>query len=172
MALFLGSLGILFLGSVVAYVVIRVRAGEWPPPGLPPPPRGLWSSTLWILAGSGTIQAALAAARAHRLAALRVLLAATLATGLAFLASQALAWYRMAFQLAPGHSSLYVYLFYFVTGLHAAHVLAGLLPLAVVTVNAFYGRYSALRHAGVRYCAMYWHFLGGVWLTLFAMIML
>jgi heme/copper-type cytochrome/quinol oxidase subunit 3 len=39
-------------------------------------------------------------------------------------------------------------------------------------VNSFYGRYSSWNHNGIRYCTMYWHFLGGVWLALFAMLVL
>jgi heme/copper-type cytochrome/quinol oxidase subunit 3 len=37
-------------------------------------------------------------------------------------------------------------------------------------VNAYYDRYSALYHTAVRFCTMYWHFLGVVWITLYGML--
>ena len=74
-------------------------------------------------------------------------------------------------QNATIRSSLYAYLFYVLTGLHAAHVIGGLVPLVVVTVNSAYGRYSSVFSAGVRQIAIYWHFLGVVWLVLFAVIL-
>jgi len=56
------------------------------------------------------------------------------------------------------------------TGLHAAHVVGGLIPLAVVTVRAFRDRYSPAAFAGVAYTAVYWHFLTAVWLVLFTIL--
>ncbi|MCZ6542722.1 MAG: cytochrome c oxidase subunit 3, partial [Planctomycetota bacterium] len=62
--------------------------------------------------------------------------------------------------------------FYVLTGVHALHVIGGLIPLAAVTIRSFRNRYSSTDHAAVRYCAMYWHFLDGVWIVLFATLML
>jgi cytochrome c oxidase subunit 3 len=69
-------------------------------------------------------------------------------------------------------ANLYGFTFYMLTGLHAAHVIGGLALLAIVTVRAFCGRYSANAHAGVLYSTMYWHFLDGVWLVMFAVMLL
>ena len=38
-----------------------------------------------------------------------------------------------------------------------------------MTARAFAGRYSPAFHPGVRYSAMYWHFLDVVWLVMFAL---
>ena len=49
--------------------------------------------------------------------------------------------------------------------------------MAVVTQRALAGRYVAqaragtFRGAGVHYCAMYWHFLDGVWIVLFVTLL-
>lgn len=170
LGVFLISLGVLFVAGIVAYSVIRVRAGAWPPPGSPPPPRALWLSTALILGTSGAIQWAVACVRAHARLRFRIALSLTLALALAFCASQVAAWSH--FRAAQGtlRPGLYEYLFYFMTGLHGLHVLGGLVPLVVITVNAFYERYSPLSPGGVRFCAAYWHFLGGVWLVLFWML--
>lgn len=172
MMIFLISLAVLFLASIVAYLAIRMQSEAWPPPGLPPLPRTLILSTALILLGSVTIQTAYACARANRRHALRASLFATLLLGVAFLVSQIISWLQLLGERTTMHSHLFGWLFYFLTGLHALHVIGGLLPLAVVTVNAFYDRYSPLRHSAVRFSAMYWHFLGGAWITLYALLAL
>ncbi|HMB68051.1 MAG TPA: cytochrome c oxidase subunit 3 [bacterium] len=172
MAIFLVSLAVLFLASLVAYVVIRFQADVWPPPDLPPLPRSLILSTALIFLGSVTIQAAVAFARANRQWALRASLLATFLLGCAFLVSQTVSWAHLVIARTTPTSHLFGWLFYFLTGLHAAHVVGGLIPLGVVTVNAFYGRYSPLRDTGVRFSAIYWHFLGAVWITLYGTIAL
>jgi cytochrome c oxidase subunit 3 len=172
MAIFLVSLAVLFLASLVAYVVIRLQAEVWPPPDLPALPRTLLVSTALIFLGSVTIQTAVVFARRNRQWALRVSLLATFLLGCAFLVSQTVSWAHLVIARTTPTSHLFGWLFYFLTGLHAAHVVGGLIPLGVVTVNAFYGRYSPLHDTGVRFSAVYWHFLGGVWITLYGTIAL
>lgn len=53
--------------------------------------------------------------------------------------------------------------FYMMTGMHAFHVLTGVLFLAVVLRNGLLGHYSAERHWGVEACANYWHFVDIAW---------
>jgi cytochrome c oxidase subunit 3 len=161
---------VLFLASIAATLIIRLREGSWPPPGMPDPPRGLWISTAILLVSSVTMQWAVESARRNRSDALRVSTLATTILGVGFLVSQAANWLHWIGLDATIRSSLYAYLFYVLTGLHAAHVIGGLVPLVVVTVNAWYGRYSSAFHSGVRQCAVYWHFLGVVWLVLFGLI--
>ncbi|MBL8063138.1 MAG: cytochrome c oxidase subunit 3 [Anaerolineales bacterium] len=54
--------------------------------------------------------------------------------------------------------------FYFMTGMHAFHVLTGLIFLAVVWNNARKGIYTAEKHWGVEAAAVYWHFVDLVWI--------
>jgi cytochrome c oxidase subunit 3 len=171
MFLFLVSLGILFLASMVATIVIRLRTGVWPPPGMPPPPPRLWVSTAILAVSSITMQWAVESARRNRKDSLKVAMISTTLLAIAFLTSQVMNWWEWVGQSATIRSSLYAYLFYVLTGLHAAHVLGGLVPLVVVSVNAVYGRYSSLFHNGVRQCAIYWHFLGVIWALLFTVIL-
>ena len=174
MRLFLLSLGVLFAASVIGYVSIRLLViGE--PPALPPLPRGLWLSTLVLPASSGTMQTALGAARRGRRRRLAGGMAATTVLGFAFLGVQAMCWIQWAGPMSQslgGSEQAYLLTgFYVLTGLHALHVIGGLIPLTVVTARACAGRYSADHHPGVAYIAMYWHFLAGVWLVLFATLM-
>jgi cytochrome c oxidase subunit 3 len=171
MFLFLVSLAVLFLASIVATIIIRVRAGSWPPPGMPPPPRGLWLSTAILIVSSATMQWAVESARRDRRDSLRFATLLTTILGFAFLGSQVANRLHWVGQNATIRSSLYAYLFYVLTGLHALHVVGGLVPLVIVSVNSAYGRYSSVFHAGVRQVAIYWHFLGVVWIVLFAVIL-
>jgi len=166
------ALSMLFGASIFGYLVIRNRAEVWPPPGVPRLPATLWVSTLIIVISSFTMQSALRAARADRQAALRTGLALTTLLGGAFLLSQTLNWFALVAANLTAKTNLYGFTFYMLTGLHAAHVVGGLVPLAVITMRAFAGRYSAAAHEGVAYTAVYWHFLGGVWVILFAVLML
>jgi cytochrome c oxidase subunit 3 len=53
--------------------------------------------------------------------------------------------------------------FYMMTGMHAFHVLTGLIFLAVVWVNARKGLYDE-KHYPVEAAAVYWHFVDVVWI--------
>ncbi len=173
MVLFLVSLSVLFIASIVGFLVVRLRAPVWPPPGSQGLPKGLWVSTFILLASSATLHAALRAVRGGRRQAVSGWLAATTFLGLAFLTSQAVNWIRLfGLEGGPKESGLYAFTFYILTGLHALHVLGGLIPLGITTFRSLAGRYTARSHAGLRYMSMYWHFLDGVWLVLFAILLI
>ena len=54
--------------------------------------------------------------------------------------------------------------FYMMTGMHAFHVLTGLIFLGVVWNNARKGVYTAEKSWGVEAAAVYWHFVDLVWI--------
>lgn len=166
-SLFLVSLGVLFAASMVGFLVIRVRAAAWPPPGVPGLPAGLWIGTGVLLLSSVTAHWALRSARGGKTSAVGPALAATWGLGALFLAMQVVNWLGLMAAEVTAGSSLYGFTFYMLTGLHGAHVIGGLIPVAVVTVKAFRGAYTADEHRGVTYAAMYWHFLDGIWLVMF-----
>lgn len=172
MAVFLASLSVLFVASLVGYAAVRATAPEWPPAGAPPLPRTLWLSTLLLVASSGALHAALVGARRGRQDLVRAGLLATCALGLGFLVTQALAWSTLAERMPPTTATQYSFTFYMLTALHAAHVLGGVAPLGVSTVRGLLGRYGPDEHGGLRLVAMYWHFLDAVWLALFVALYL
>ncbi len=55
-------------------------------------------------------------------------------------------------------------IFYMMTGMHALHVLSGVIFLAIVYRNGRNGLYSQERHFAVEACAVYWHFVDVVWI--------
>ncbi len=55
-------------------------------------------------------------------------------------------------------------IFYMMTGMHAFHVLTGVIFLWIVYRNARKDVYSAERHWGVEAATVYWHFVDVVWI--------
>ena len=62
--------------------------------------------------------------------------------------------------------------FYVLTVGHWIHLLGGLIMLLVLSIKAFLGSYNAAYHTGVWQGAIYWHFLGGLWIYLLLFISL
>jgi cytochrome c oxidase subunit 3 len=173
MWILLAALGVLFAASIAGYLVVRLRAPEWPPPGMPRLPRGLWITTLVIVACSVTIGRAVASIRLGRTGNTARWLQTTLGLGLVFLAAQAINWWALVTAHVTAQTkNLYAFTFYMLTGLHAAHVIGGLILLGVVIVRARRGRYGSDHHDGVTYAAMYWHFLDVVWVVLFGVLLI
>lgn len=172
MTVLLVSLSILFMASALAFVLIRQRSASWPPAGFPALPRSLWLSTALILLASVTAHGALRAIRREDQGGLKRGLWLTLVVGVLFLVLQSYNWWEFLQRIRPPlqMEGAYLGMFYVLTGLHAAHVVGGLVPLAIVLWNAYRGKYSRNFHPGVRYCTLYWHFLDVVWVVLFVAI--
>ncbi len=100
--------------------------------------------------------------------------AATLLLGLLFLAGQAIAWSRLtavgyAFDRSATPAS---YFFYLITGLHAAHLLLGILALILCLSTLSWFKRVEYRQIAVDVTAWYWHTMSLAWLLLFAVLAL
>jgi cytochrome c oxidase subunit 3 len=175
MWLFLITLGVLFLATILGYLVVRMNpdpAEPFIPVDAPPLPRLLLLSTAALLGSSATMHATVRAIRAGARSRAASAAGLTLLLALAFLAVQGWAWLDLWRSELRIDDSLYAWTFYVLTGLHAAHVIGGLVPLAIVCVRARGGHYTPEHPEGAVYCAMYWHFLDGVWIILYATLWL
>ena len=170
MLILLGSLTVLFGASVIGYAITRAQNTAWIAPGMPPLPRTLWLSTAAIIALSATLEFTLKSTRKNQLSSAWRALSAAWVLALLFVLCQVLCWLSLS-RAVFAHTTLYPFTFYFLTGLHAAHVFAGFVPLSIVTTKLRGGEYSSSRYAGLEYCVQYWHFLGGVWLILFGTLL-
>lgn len=54
-------------------------------------------------------------------------------------------------------------IFFAMTGMHALHVLSGIIFLLIVWNNGRRGHYSTEKHWGVEACAIYWHYVDVIW---------
>lgn len=165
--LFLGSLTMLFVGFTSAYVVRRAAA-DWAPLDAP---RILWANGAVLIASSVTLEVARRRLRGWDLVGTQAWLALTGALGGLFLAGQLLGWRALAAQgvfLATNpHSSF----FYVLSGLHALHLVAGLLWFGVVMWRVRRMAYTPGEDALALF-ATYWHFLTALWLYLFVLLFL
>lgn len=161
-----GSITMLFFGLVSAYSGRR-GGMDWGAVAAPP---ALWVGTAAILGSSVSLEAARRALARGAQRSFVAQLLGVAALGIAFLAAQISAWRALAdagvFLASSPHSS-YLYLF---TGVHGAHLAGGLIALGVVLSQGRQGAYDARHRGGVDAFAIYWHFLGVLWLTLFAVL--
>ncbi len=182
MWLLLLTLGVLFAATAIAFLVMRfvpvpsTNPNPEPIPDLPPLPAIIWLGAPILIVSSITMQRAVAAARAGAGTTLTRMMTITLALGFAFLGVQTIAWTQWvgptADVLQGANRVFLVTSFYVLTSLHAMHVIGGLIPMTVVALRARRGVYAANNAQGVEYCAMYWHFLDGVWIVLFALLLI
>jgi len=189
MTVFLASLAVLFLATMIGFVIMLVifrnQREAFDPdtggvrqieamPALPDLPAVLWISTVLMLLSSATIQWARASVQRGGQRGLRAGMTLTLALGLAFLALQTMAWldWNAAVQQIDHDAYRFgVMSFYVLSMVHAIHVVGGILPMFVTTGRAFAGRYSATDNAGVRHLALYWHFLDVIWVVMFGLML-
>ena len=170
MWLLLASLSMLFGAILVGFLVLRGRAEQWPPPGSPPLPPGLWVSTALLVILSAVLVLAERGARSGHGAIRDRMLAVAVLLAVAFLAAQTANWMRMTEYSVLPDQSLFVWFFYVLTILHAGHVLCGLVPLALVAVRSRAGRYAEGDSEAVHLVGMYWHFLLATWIAIFAVL--
>ena len=87
---------------------------------------------------------------------------ATIGLGILFLAGVVGVEWRLApFAVSDGAPAA---VFFMMTGMHAFHVLTGVIILAIVLRNGLRGKYTPERHWGVEAAANYWHFVDLVWI--------
>ena len=163
----MGSMSVLFMATLVAYVWTRMLNPVWKTPSMPELPLGLFASTAMIVGMSAAMHHAVRAIKQNKNESLLRDLWLALAFGVGFMLGQVLNWRSMAPALhADLPHPLYPFTFYMVTGVHAAHVVGGFIPLGIVIARAKRRGYTSSEHEGVRLVRQYWDFLGVVWLIL------
>jgi cytochrome c oxidase subunit 3 len=165
--MFLGTVTMLFAAFTSAYIVRRAGS-DWRPVELP---AILWLNTAVLAASSVALEASSRLGERSRWQTAWAASGAALALGVAFLAGQIAAWRQMmaaGVYLPTSPHSSFVYM---LTGAHGVHVVAALAVLAWAfawtRVAAQDPRAWAARMSLSR---TFWHFLGGVWLFLFALV--
>jgi heme/copper-type cytochrome/quinol oxidase subunit 3 len=171
MLILLASLSILFAASLVAHAVTRAESESWPDARAPGLLVGLSSVSVTLVAISAALHAALHAVRKNRFSSVVRALGLSLVLVGVFLLIQGHNWDLVArAQAGVQSTSLYLFTFYLLTVLHAVHVAAGIVPLAIVFSRARRKEYTSSRYDGLRFCAQYWDFLLAVWAVLVVVV--
>ncbi|MDR6608670.1 cytochrome c oxidase subunit 3 [Pseudomonas synxantha] len=171
--LFLAVVSSLFLLFLLAFIA-RSQMADWLPLTEPLAPLAnpwpLWLNSAFLVCSCIALQWSRMAARKDRLDATVIGFALGGVFAIAFLAGQLWVWQRFVawgYFVASNPANSF---FYLLTGVHGVHLLGGLIA---------WGRTVAklLRHvplpqlsASVELCAIYWHYLLGLWFVLFALL--
>jgi len=170
------GIGTFFTVLVMVALLLRRPAADWRAQDAPSTIHALWISTALLLASSLAIEMAARHARhgtSARAAVLRRLRVGLL-LGLGFLGAQASLWLSWWWAGLVPSSSGFAAVFFVCTGLHALHVLGGLTFLLFLERRFRQrdgaGTPGARVLSSVRLAAVYWHFMGVIWLVLFALL--
>jgi cytochrome c oxidase subunit III len=162
----LATAGMLFAGFASAYLVRREGA-DWV---REPLPTILIFSTMILLISSATLEISRSALRRGESTAALLWAGATTFLGLAFLAGQLDAWKQLAAQGVYLPSGPYSSFFYVLTAVHGVHLGGGIIALAYLLWRIWRSEPGRGIMDVFRSCAMYWHFVGGVWLLLYLLL--
>lgn len=167
--LFLVSLVIFFLTSILLYALYAFWRREDPRSELRLPTSFLLSTAFLILISGLLHLATRTVRREQRLLTPLLLLCSGLAA-IAFLWIQfvSLDALRLESVAEKGIGTGVLGMVIVLAFLHALHVLGGVISLGIVTVLTLLGRYDHERHWPIDFTAHYWHFLDLVWLCMLA----
>ncbi|MBI3683100.1 MAG: cytochrome c oxidase subunit 3, partial [Acidobacteria bacterium] len=162
MWLFVVSDALTFSTLLVAYSYLRLANPEWPAPfRLSPSIVQATLMTFVLLTSSLTMALAVEARKREQRGRTVRLLMATMALGAAFVAIHLSEWMRLIRQehitlsANPWNQPLFGAAFFGITGLHMAHVTAGVIYLGVVAASVGAGKLEA---EDVETSGLYWHF--------------
>ena len=164
------SMVMLFASLTSAYVV-RQQKGDWLQFDLP---QLFYISTAIIIISSVTMNWALSAVKRNDLKNLKIAAFLTLILGVCFVVFQFKAWDSLVDQkifFAGKYSNAAGSFLYALTGLHMAHLAGGILAVLVVWIKSLLNKYNSDNLLGVRLCAIFWHFLTGLWIYLFLFLL-
>ena len=156
----IGSILMMFAGLTSAYIVKRNQA-NWATFELP---LAFWYSTAAILLSSLTVNMAVRSFKERAMSRYRMLMAATMILGVLFIVLQVLGFQQLwakgiTLQGNVSYSFLYV-----IVGLHAVHVIGGVVALIVMSLQAFSSRVRNYSIVPVELISTYWHFVDILWL--------
>lgn len=173
MIIALGAWVMMFGALFFVYAGIRSGTRVWPPPGLPPIPVALPAVNTLVLAASSAAlwMGTRALARGQR-KALPGWVAGAIVLGAGFLGLQFKVWRDLWLAGLLPSTGAFASVFYGLTALHAAHVLAGLVVLLVIFARSLRGVYTEHNVVRVRVAGMFWHFVDVVWVLMFVALYL
>lgn len=165
--LVIASITVFFLVPTAAFVALRIsNLHRWLSIQLP---GILWVNTLVLLLSSGTLEIARRKLRSDDATGFRRMWTLTTLLGLLFVGGQVIAWRQLAAEDAFATSRLATSFFYLFTTLHAVHLLGGICGLLYVELHRFDAARIS-RALAAEITSYYWHFMGGLWVFLLALL--
>lgn len=162
----IGSIIMMFAGLTSAYIVKRSQV-NWQMIEIP---KLFWFSTIAIVLSSVTVQLALKAFRDRNIPRYKQMIVFTAVLGAVFLIMQFIGFMQFSKidirLIGAGSNASYSFLLA-IAGLHAVHVLGGVIALTVIGIRAMSARSKNYSAVPVEVVSTYWHFVDILWIYLF-----
>jgi cytochrome c oxidase subunit 3/cytochrome o ubiquinol oxidase subunit 3 len=98
-------------------------------------------------------------------------LAITVLLGTIFLGSTGFEWYQLIYRDGLTiQTNLFGTTFYSLVGLHASHVVVGLLMLTLSLIFSLRGQLKPKHTERLEVLSIYWHFVDAVWVVVFSVV--
>ena len=159
----------IFTIFVVAYLFYLGRdvSGPTPKQVLEIP----WFYSICLLSSSFFIVLAEHAIEHGKIAAFKLWWFVTIVLGITFLYGTGVEWRKL---IVEDHLTISTNLFgttnYSLVGLHASHVVVGLLMMLVVGAFTLLGKVEQRHAERIKTLALYWHFVDAVWVVVFTVV--
>ena len=158
----------IFTIFVVAYIFYLGKSVSGPTPQILEIPI---FNTVCLLSSSLTIHLAERALEHGRIVPFKIFWFLTFALGAIFLVGTGLEWHRLIYTSELTISTnLFGTTYYSLVGLHAFHVIVGLLGLGLVMVLALASKVKQEHASRIGALSLYWHFVDAVWVVVFTVI--
>lgn len=168
---FLASEITVFGGLIATYILLRLGSSGWSEDATHLSVRIGLTNTFVLLTSSLTMVLAFKAVEEKASKRLRTFLGLTILLGLAFLVIKAFEYTgEITAGFTPG-AGIFWSFYYGMTGLHALHVLGGIVVNLVLLVEALRDTLRPNEHR-VELAGLYWHFVDIVWIFLFPLLYL
>lgn len=167
LALIVGESAI-FTIFVVAYIYYIGRSAYGPTPRILSVPI---FNTVCLLSSSLTIWRAERAIERGQIRIFGAWWAMTILLGVIFLAGTAREWtWLIVHEGLTIRTNLFGTTFYSLVGLHATHVVVGLIGLSLVMIFTLMGRVEQRHAERIQVLSLYWHFVDAVWVVVFTVV--
>jgi cytochrome c oxidase subunit 3 len=165
----IGSIIMMFAGLTSAYIV-KSNQSAWQSIEMP---KVFWFSTGTIVLSSLLMQMALRSFKQRDMNRYRLLIAATFVLGVVFVILQWIGFSQLwnegvQFKGSSGGGQF----LYVIAGLHAVHVLGGVIALMIMFIKSFFGTTKLYGSVPVEMMATYWHFVDVLWIYLLVFFIL
>ncbi len=162
----LATVAMLF-AAFTAAILVRRTGTDWTRVTLP---SIVWANTVLLIGSTIAIELARASARRDAQQRLIHWLTTGSVIGVIFLVGQIAAWRSLAAQGVFLPSNPHAAFFYMLSAVHGLHMVGGLGALTWTSQRARRGVYTPHKHAGLTHAAIFWHFMGGVWIYLLVLL--
>ena len=164
----IGSIVMMFAGLTSAYIVKRNLA-NWITFDIP---TIFWYSTVVIISSSLTIMASRNYFKQGEMAKYRRWLTVTMCLGILFILMQTLGFinlWKNGITLTKNVSFSFLYI---IVGLHALHIVAGVIALLIIFIKAFSIKRKTYSSLSIDLMSIYWHFVDFLWLYLLLFLLM